>query len=517
MASRSLVAELQGKMEALENFVPDHLPSKENADAASAVVDPSLLREYQKSRDDYLKRRVLQTFLKQVETFDGQSFVKPPNVPTPLEQTEQEDQQRQVLADLQNLVQQIKSRKTELKERYTVFVNKKQELANLAQEYHRQEEEEGQQDKSAVEEPKHQEELDEETMAQQEAQLLAMQQRRDDLQDQLRSVQNETVQMNVALEAERIQFQQYDPALQNLSTDELAQENEKLGVQAGRLEEVTKFYQALVDILEELGDTRILNVDQAQDGSDTNEDLSLTVRIGGYHHLRVGLIKNKGDEGNIAGRHEHLKVVTATLLTDTLLQPPSVDQEGSTSSIALRIPDLADLVQLAETLAPGDNLRFVLRETAARIRIFEKRVVELAKLQALSGVVVKIGAIQPGGAFGGSDQEVVCSLGVEQITIVLRMTPDCPLVKNSVYIAQMVGLGGWDTNILDDIMERVNDSTEACCPDQVIQALRAELQRRQTEEGLVFPQTPRLPRKGTLGEKKTLTTAAEEESPMQED
>ena len=79
--------------------------------------------------------------------------------------------------------------------------------------------------------------------------------------------------------------------------------------------------------------------------------------------------------------------------------------------------------------------------------------------------------------FGESDQEVICSLNEEQVSVLLRLTPDCPFVLGSVYIDQLVGLGGWEQDLLDQMKDRVNDE-KFDNPITLIKYLQKEIQKR---------------------------------------
>lgn len=156
------------------------------------------------------------------------------------------------------------------------------------------------------------------------------------------------------------------------------------------------------------------------------------------------------------------------------------------------IPPLDDLVSLSNNMKPLEDIRFILREAMARIRIISQRVDVLSqlKLKYLTRVTnpmknkIKFG-------YGGEYQEVVCSLPC-QITVVLRLTCDCPLLDGSVFIHQIVGVSGWDNDCLERMKKKVN-TKKFRSPIQIMDALDEEIRRVVKDEGVVLPKTPYLP------------------------
>jgi hypothetical protein len=151
------------------------------------------------------------------------------------------------------------------------------------------------------------------------------------------------------------------------------------------------------------------------------------------------------------------------------------------------IPSLDDLVRLSANLGSVEDLRFLLRETMTRIRTITARVNELAILR--TRYLTKIGRLHYHDySFGGQDQEIMCSLN-ECITAVIRLAPDCPLEEGSARLDQLVGVGGWDTEILESIEKNIPHCKG---PLQLMQVLMSEI-RRLEENGVQVPQTPSMP------------------------
>jgi len=171
------------------------------------------------------------------------------------------------------------------------------------------------------------------------------------------------------------------------------------------------------------------------------------------------------------------------------------NNESSTSPvISMTIPPLDDLVTLSNNLKPLHDIQFILREAMARIRIISQRVDELAQLRLkyLTKITnpmknkIKFG-------YGGEYQEVICSLPC-QVTVVLRLTCDCPLLDGSVYIHQIVGVGGWDAQCLERMKKKVN-TKKWRSPIQVMDSLGEEIRRVVKDEGICLPKTPTFPQR----------------------
>jgi hypothetical protein len=283
---------------------------------------------------------------------------------------------------------------------------------------------------------------------------------------------------------------------------QLQQKNAELQASLDKNMEIKNYYDNFRLYLEEVTGIRILAVESANvdDGIEHENTAS-----GGALKLIVELLKEFRVAIILKVRHrDTVSIEKATFVNPEsalILTSPTPAADENLPPVQIRIPPLDDLVKITNNNTasssfrrPGDNLRFLLRETIARITAIQARVQELTELQTMA--LTKIGSMHSSpnnsDGFGGEDQEVVCSLDRESMTVVLRMTPDCPLIAGSVYIDQLVGLGGWDTEIVQQIQRQVNTIPEKS-PVQVLRNLQQEIQRRQLEEGLVLPPTPKVP------------------------
>ena len=232
-------------------------------------------------------------------------------------------------------------------------------------------------------------------------------------------------------------------------------------------------------------------------GPEKIPDVLVRIRVMEKHDVEITLRSSPEKSGG-------MRVADAKFLTPTVVRAPvdttaagtdENEEEAEKKVLKLTIPPLNDLVRLCGMFPQGEDLRFLVRETMARIRMIEARVVELAVLH--NNVLTKIGTFHHDNeGFGGEEQEVVCSLN-ECITVVLRLTADCPNVPGSVYISQMVGVGGWDDATVKNIQDTVA-AQEFRTPLAVIQAIQSEISRLE-KEGLSLPKTPML----SLRRKKT--------------
>ena len=453
---------VQETLESLKDFDIDE--QFQNAPFDSTT----LLPRYEQVRDEYLKRRILHAFIAEAEK-DHPSL----EAPTEEEQKELENRQRQVYSNLVTQIQSFQEVKADLQSKYVHFTTKRDNLDQLVKEMENA--------SSTMEDDSMDDvEVDEEEIANQEERLLQLQQQAASLKAEISKVQNESKEFEIGIEKLGVDNENMDPNY----LEELRQENDKLNTDVQRLDEVQEFYEKLVAVMEELSGIRVIGVDPVN-SPDSQEQLAFTIEVSGTHRIKIGLKPNEKSP-------EDWRVVYVTLVSSPLIK--SGEQAGE-DLVSLTIPGFFDLVEMSETCPPGDNLRFVVRESVVRIQILEARLGALLDLKTESGIVVNIGKLHRtnGILYGGQNQEVVCSLDREQVAVVLSLTPDCPLSKNSVYISQLVGLGGWSEEAILDLQEAVNSSGPFARPVEVIRSLRAEILRRVQNEGLVLPRTPKLP------------------------
>ena len=418
------------------------------ADNAPLVpVSQDLKDRYQKARDTYLERRIQHAFLERIRTAtlneEGQLVVEP--VETPDVEAVQE-RRRVVEEKVQSTCALIRDRMQEIQSKTAVLLARKQAL------------EEAMDDLNNVSFDAENVEVPEDTVT--EEQLTEMREQHIRLTQQLQQVRDET------LRTEKRQ-QELQRKLRGIDTSNLAQlqaENADRQKEIDQYREIADFYNNLRLVMEKLSGIRVLNVQ-------TNEQsLLLSVQLASVYTAEVRL----------EAQHNACRVREARWTCNTTLTGPPVESPmGETQPpISMQIPGWDDLVQTAQQLPPGDDLRWILPEGLHRAKTTQARIDELSALQ--SQVLLKVGDVYP------DSQEVVCSLPKEQLTLVLRLWPDCPTLDDSVLIQQLVGVGGWDANYLQQLQDELSSRTFRS-PSQVIAAVQDAVKERK------FPETPKWP------------------------
>ena len=322
-----------------------------------------------------------------------------------------------------------------------------------------------------------------------------------------------------------------------LTLKEIEAETEDLKKQAQDFHDMSDYYESMRISLEELCGMKILSVSTASlppsttpigghsnksspkrksprhrrspssisiledQRSSKNDSISLKVLLLDKHIVLVTLTSNMVSTNNCASptpvetfRVSSAEFQSSTVLLDTL---PNEDENSRnpTKTVSVTIPPLDDLVRLSSNLDPVQDLRFLLRETMARIRTLSARVEVLAKLR--KNYLTKIGdaASRTNYGYGGEDQEIVCSLNAG-ITVVIRLTADCPLLEGSAYIHQIEGMGGWEEEVLSRMKTRVNEK-KSRSPLEIMDSLVEEIGKVERS----VPKTPILPRKGKTQQK----------------
>jgi len=239
------------------------------------------------------------------------------------------------------------------------------------------------------------------------------------------------------------------------------------------LKEMREFYDNLREVMEELGGVKILKAREDNE----SKHLFLNLVIYGEHQVEIELE---------VYRKSLLKLINAKWVTNPVVSSvkssdSQIDDENNTDEIvklehfSLPLYPLDDLVQVAKTsMGPPHDMRFVIRETCARIRNTQNRVDDIAVLRkrVLTRVV-------------GNDQ-VVCSLN-EGIVIDMR------LYDQWVEVEQIVGVTGWEKETTDKIHKVVSRRDESWTPSVVVNLVQKEIERLKEQDGLEIPKTPVLP------------------------
>jgi predicted nucleic acid-binding Zn-ribbon protein len=481
MSTLDTQQKIQDLAEALQSLESFELPPQ--FQSTNIPVDTALLERYQQAREQYLKRRIIQSYLSVVQQFDGKGF---PNVETPTQEQWKElhAKRDQVRAQVQGLIQQIQIRVPQLQAQYMTLQSRQAEMQQVLkdlQEHQSQEEN----DDTTMDVIPTDEDISEEELQAQESELEELQQRKVEILQQIQNVQqsNTRIQMELQKKASQLRALNIDP--ENITPELLASLKERQAKEAeenAKWKDIIDFYDGLRQVLEELSGMKIIKVERGTDG------LLMQVQFQPNHTLQIHLT---------ASSKTSLRVSKAHWVTPTLLEGPANAQ--GIVAFSMNIPPVDDLVRLAAPLAPGDDLRFLLHQSLARVSVFTRRVQELSILQQQPGLLMRMGqAYYDPHGFGGQDQEIICSLNDSLISVVLRLGPECPIMPHSVTIAQLVGMGGWDTHVLQDVQKAVEaslDDRTSASPVQVIGLLKETLVQWQLQGKLHMPVTPKLPQR----------------------
>ena len=304
----------------------------------------------------------------------------------------------------------------------------------------------------------------------------------------------------------------------HFNKDAIEAETHQIRIQTQQFRDKSEFYESVRFVTEKISGIKIVSISDVEPDEDKMEisisprktsplgrlesAITLKVQLLDEHIVEITLGNNGRQLASSTGvRSEPVdcfrvisaKFVTSTVLSDTLSREEGFET-NSTPTVSISIPPLDDLVSLAANLESVQDLRFVLRETLARIRILSSRVNELAALR--KKYLTKItnpAKNKVNYGFGGEDQEVLCSLE-SQVTVVLRLTADCPILKGSVYIQKIVGCGGWEDAVLQRIKSKINEM-RFNIPVDLMDTVVEEIARSVKEDGLKIPKTPVLPRR----------------------
>jgi vacuolar-type H+-ATPase subunit D/Vma8 len=500
-------AKMQQLKETLKSLESYKLPESLQRAFTAGTLDPALIERYKQARDKYLRRRVKATIIDHTRTFDGKDIELPP-VPTPEEEETLKERLQQVLLEVQQTAQESHQKILELQEKHTTFCLRREELKKIVKDM------EDTNDKKRGDESSllldddgyysdEDDDVEDEKLAQEEERLARLQQKKAQLQVQFAQLQQETNQLQIKVEKAMAEAAELSQQGKNDGEDNTNNGPSSPTTVQAEVEETRKkleeckefkiFYDGLREVMEELTMIQLISVgnapaDDAEDSdNDDNNPKNILIHVRFLEEHEIHIILRRDPK-----KPEEMRVVDAKFVTSTVVKGPAVD-ENRNKQIQLTIPPLNDLVQLCKMFPPGEELRFLVREAMSRVRLIKSRVVELTLLQGQAGVLTKIGTLRHNTeGESGEEQEVVCSINECSITVGLRLTADCPRIPSSVYIYQMVGVGGWNEADVNKIKERVS-SQEYQTPLEVIQAIRGEVARLQEEEGVSPPKTPMLP------------------------
>jgi hypothetical protein len=433
------------KLKDLETDLSSADKWREDSSSPRGVVESNaLIQRYEAARDLYLQRRMENILVDHVGTYDGTTFEFPDHE----ENEELQERHAQALATLQTSVQTIQAKVTQLRDTYQTVCSRREELEQVVQDL----EEDGDEIMQGNDDDDDEQVLDEEDMALEQERIEQLQQTKRRLQEEVAKIQQDTRQAQ-----ERVRHNQEDISV--LEQQDKGEDHADLQKKVEELREMKVFYDSLREVLEELGGVKILEV--LEEPNDRH--LHVTVLLYDEHKVQIELE---------VYRKTALKLVRAKWITKPVVH---AQVEGEDNDFSLSMDSLDDLVQVAKTtLGPPHDMRFIIRETLARIRIQKNRVNDLALLRR--HVLTKI---------VGGDQ-IVCSLN-DGIVIVMR------LYEHWVRVEQIVGVSGWNQATTDKIQEAITQDENAT-PTSIVQQVQAEVERLK-KGGVVNPRTPIMPKR----------------------
>lgn len=435
------------------------------------------LQRYEKARDEYLKRRTQQVFYEHLSTFDGNSV----SIPEAPSEEEQEDSKRllhEAQERLEATVRSANEKHQQLQTKYDIFVHRREDISRMIADM---KDSSFDMDDNHASDDKENEDFNEEALAAEEQKCNDLTQRRAELLQRLARKRAELTTKERKLDEMNQQMSEISSKVAPVTmanVEEYEAETEEMRKHSAKYTEMMEWYDGMREMLEDITGIKILGVKNAEGSA---KIMVLKVQLLVVHQVEIRMKKDPR-------RPNTLRVDSATFLTSDTVQGEMVDNKA----LELTIPDLKDLVRLCINMGPVKDLQFLLRETMARIRAIVARVDELSILRA--GYLTKIGALQHSAhSFGGEDQEVVCSIS-EGVTVVLRLTPDCPIVAGSSYVDQIVGVGGWDPSALENLKQTINIQRHRG-PVKLMDSLKQELDRLQQEGEISVPTTPKMLRR----------------------
>lgn len=420
------------------------------------VVDHSaLMQRYHTAKQSYLHRRLEGFLVAQLESYDEQ---KPRHFDFPDAETgddELNEKHDQAVASLQTTVDGIQTQVSQLRDTYQTICTKREELEQMIEDLqgssmHIDDA------SSAADENDDEFPVLESDMDMEQARMDELQRTKRRLEEKLQGIRAEKEQL------ERQGRQNKSDILLLQQTTE-GQDKQHLEKKIQELKEMKLFYDSLREVLEELGGVKILEVKEDA----KTQHLNLHILL--YEDFQV-LIELE------VYRKSALKLVSAKWISSPVVHATINENDSNIGgTFSLTMSPLDDLVQVAQTnLAPPHDVRFVVRESLALIRIQKDRVNDLALLRR--HVLTKI--------VGGN--QIVCSLN-DGIVIVMR------LYDSLVRAEQIVGVSGWDAATTDNILEKIQLNEASNTPTSIVQQVQTEIAR--LKQGGVNPRTPTIPRR----------------------
>ena len=512
------------------------------------LLDPETIKRYRAAQSKYLRSQITNLVIEHLKTLKYDPNDEDGNrpmieFPEAITEEERNSLRRNMEAAKDNLcrsVSQVKQSYEGVYHKYQILEQRRKELKNIVNELENKEKNGNPGGGGLVDididgHDGHMDDeddaLDQSELELHEERLQSLVAKRSMMEAQLRKIRMETEQTSSQIASKKELLQKlmnvHDPPrddsersrsassnavediMNGLDVEQMKAQTDEMRLQTQHFRDMSDFYESMKTAMEVISGIKILSVtdaksDTVQGGSPRqnrrhSRDLmdgaiALKIQLLDHHIVEIVLYdtKNPSATGDCF-RVLSARLLTSEVLTDTLLSQEEYEN-NPTPTVSITIPPLDDLVSLAANLEPVQDLRFVLRESLARIRTLSARMNELAALR--KKYLTKItnpSKNRVNYGFGGEDQEILCSLD-SQVTVVVRLTADCPILKGSAYIQRIVGCGGWEDAVLQRIKAKVNEQRSSG-PIDLMDLVVDEINRVVKEDGVKIPKTPSLPRR----------------------
>mmetsp|Transcript_62421 Transcript_62421/g.71703 ORF Transcript_62421/g.71703 Transcript_62421/m.71703 type:complete len:488 (+) Transcript_62421:82-1545(+) len=460
------------KIKDLETEMVDSKWIEEPSPRATFDFQNSLLERYQEAKSLYMQRRLESIMVDQVSTFDPTSNeFDTPN--TCGDNVEIEEKNAKAVASLETAAQGIRASISNMRNSYQAVCSRRVELEQMIQDI---EQDDG--NDADTNDDQDQEMVDTDGKFGSEEEVVSEREKIDVLQQRKRQLQGDLTRLVKEKEDRLSSIVQSREELVLLKEEESkilesGQDPTQFHEKIKELKEMKEFYDSLREVTEELGGVKILKAREDNE----SKHLFLNLVIYDEHQIEIELE---------VYRKSLLKLINAKWVTNPIVSSmksldSQVDDKSKTDEVVKRehfslpLYPMDDLVQVAKTsMGPPHDMRFVIRETCARIRNTQNRVDDIAILRkrVLTRVV-------------GNDQ-VVCSLN-EGIVIDMR------LYDQWVEVEQIVGVTGWEKETTDKIHKVVSRRDESWTPSVVVNLVQKEIERLKEQDGLEIPKTPVMP------------------------
>ena len=467
-----MAAKLKQLRETLETLQSYKLPiqfeppdsSETNKNNTENTIDKDLILRYEKAKSKYLQQRITELLIEHVETFDGTSFQFPPLPDTSIIEKNKNDEDhicKKVKRSTNNLAENLNLLHADY-ENFRERINELQRMVKDIESKHESFGDKSGEDYDASEETGG--DIDDVKLAEQEEKLAGLVRKRMTLQSKLKRLKEEKdaieqKQSNLSMQwnGEKENHPMYASCTVNETLESMKQDKEEMKLSISKLKEKMTWYKSVTEAFEELGGIKILSVENADGNKLSNENRSYKSNANEMivkfvllekYFLEVTLSPMTKNNKPIRTHSENLIISHAILhhLRDKDGTNTSDQIKSEDHTVMLPIPTIIDILPITQTFShkSAENLRFLLRETLLRLRATESRAEELSLLRRK--YLTKILK---------SGQEIVCSLN-EGVTVVIRLTPDCPIVMGSAYVEEIVGIGGWSEEDLENLKIKVN-------------------------------------------------------------